>query len=190
MLCNCSKILWEPPKYAVEGNKIYLHGWHQAIYSPSCVVRLCWVDDASWICHKGTYIMPHVMAMNNYYSIIDVPITWVAFCAHGYPMIHACLLAGTEDLKCPITCEVMMDPVLAAGGGTHSHTPTHTHLHTHTHTRTHTDGYTYERTAITSWFSKGRRTSPVTNLPLTNTLLLPNRALKKILEKHSAKTAN
>ncbi|XP_064396865.1 WD repeat, SAM and U-box domain-containing protein 1-like isoform X2 [Halichondria panicea] len=72
--------------------------------------------------------------------------------------------AGTEDLKCPITCELMRDPVLAA------------------------DGYSYERTAITAWFSKGRRTSPVTNLPLTNTLLLPNRALKTIIEKNKRQT--
>ena len=44
------------------------------------------------------------------------------------------------------------------------------------------DGYSYERSAITEWFSKGRRTSPVTNLPLTNTLLLPNRALRMVIE--------
>ena len=28
-------------------------------------------------------------------------------------LTHAC--TGTEDLKCPITCELMRDPVLAAG---------------------------------------------------------------------------
>lgn len=43
------------------------------------------------------------------------------------------------------------------------------------------DGYSYERTAITEWFSKGRRTSPVTNLPLTSTLLLPNRVLMAVV---------
>ena len=57
------------------------------------------------------------------------------------------------------------------------------YMDTHTRTHTHTDGYSYERTAITGWFSKGRRTSPVTNLPLTNTLLLPNRVLKIMIDK-------
>ena len=47
------------------------------------------------------------------------------------------------------------------------------------------DGYTYERSAITDWLSKGRRTSPVTNLPLPTTLLIPNRLVKTLIEKQN-----
>ncbi|XP_065666391.1 uncharacterized protein LOC136087480 [Hydra vulgaris] len=60
--------------------------------------------------------------------------------------------------KCPITLEVMADPVVAA------------------------DGFTYEKEAIMSWFSKGRKTSPKTNLPLSHTELIPNWSLKYIIE--------
>uniref|UniRef100_A0A8C5PRE2 WD repeat, SAM and U-box domain-containing protein 1 n=1 Tax=Leptobrachium leishanense TaxID=445787 RepID=A0A8C5PRE2_9ANUR len=60
------------------------------------------------------------------------------------------------EFLCPITCEVMKDPVIAS------------------------DGYSYERTAIESWIS-AKRTSPMTNLPLENLLLTPNRTLKMAL---------
>ena len=40
------------------------------------------------------------------------------------------------------------------------------------------DGHTYERRAIEQWFSQGRLTSPVTNLRLPATTLVPNHALK------------
>ena len=43
------------------------------------------------------------------------------------------------------------------------------------------DGFTYERSAIMSWLKEGKRTSPVTNLPLLNTALVPNNTLKKLL---------
>ena len=45
------------------------------------------------------------------------------------------------------------------------------------------DGFTYERSAIMQWLSTGRRSSPVTNLPFPNTLLVPNRHLKTILDR-------
>ncbi|XP_073726910.1 WD repeat, SAM and U-box domain-containing protein 1 [Misgurnus anguillicaudatus] len=62
---------------------------------------------------------------------------------------------GTPDeYLCPITREVMKDPVIAA------------------------DGYSYEREAIESWINMKSRTSPMTNLPLQTTLLTPNRTLK------------
>eukprot|EP00873_Tetraselmis_striata_P019387 jgi/Tetstr1/439651/TSEL_028072.t1 len=53
---------------------------------------------------------------------------------------------------CPITQEVMRDPVFAS------------------------DGYTYERAAIAKWLRK-RRTSPMTNLPISAELV-PNLALR------------
>ncbi|TRY82481.1 hypothetical protein DNTS_029962 [Danionella cerebrum] len=62
---------------------------------------------------------------------------------------------GTPDeFLCPITREIMKDPVIAA------------------------DGYSYERDAIESWIKTKSRTSPMTNLPLQTTLLTPNRTLK------------
>jgi WD40 repeat protein len=63
------------------------------------------------------------------------------------------------DFHCPITQERMKDPVVAA------------------------DGFTYERQAITNWFSQGRRTSPATNLPLPNTLLVPNKHLRTLIQR-------
>ena len=44
------------------------------------------------------------------------------------------------------------------------------------------DGFTYERSAIMSWLNEGKRTSPVTNLPLMNTILMPNNTLKKLMD--------
>ncbi|XP_044159471.1 WD repeat, SAM and U-box domain-containing protein 1 [Bufo gargarizans] len=63
-----------------------------------------------------------------------------------------------EEFLCPITCEIMKDPVIAS------------------------DGYSYERKAIESWIGT-KRTSPMTNLPLENLLLTPNRTLKMALNR-------
>uniref|UniRef100_A0A8B9KIS9 WD repeat, SAM and U-box domain-containing protein 1 n=1 Tax=Astyanax mexicanus TaxID=7994 RepID=A0A8B9KIS9_ASTMX len=59
-----------------------------------------------------------------------------------------------DEFLCPITHEIMKDPVIAA------------------------DGYSYEREAIESWINTKTRSSPMTNLPLQTTLLTPNRTLK------------
>ncbi|KAI1899207.1 hypothetical protein AGOR_G00059390 [Albula goreensis] len=59
-----------------------------------------------------------------------------------------------DEFLCPITREVMSDPVIAA------------------------DGYSYEREAIQSWINSKNRSSPMTNLPLQTTMLTPNRTLK------------
>ncbi|CAH2305585.1 WD repeat, SAM and U-box domain-containing 1 isoform X1 [Pelobates cultripes] len=63
-----------------------------------------------------------------------------------------------DEFLCPITCEIMKDPVIAS------------------------DGYSYERSAIENWIST-KRTSPMTNLPLENLLLTPNRTLKMALNR-------
>ncbi|KAM4697891.1 WD repeat, SAM and U-box domain-containing protein 1 [Rhinophrynus dorsalis] len=63
-----------------------------------------------------------------------------------------------DEFMCPITWEVMTDPVIAS------------------------DGYSYERKAIENWIST-KRTSPMTNLPLENLLLTPNRTLKMALNR-------
>uniref|UniRef100_A0A8C4GSQ5 WD repeat, SAM and U-box domain-containing protein 1 n=1 Tax=Dicentrarchus labrax TaxID=13489 RepID=A0A8C4GSQ5_DICLA len=59
-----------------------------------------------------------------------------------------------DEFLCPITRELMREPVIAA------------------------DGYSYERDAIESWINTKNRSSPMTNLPLLTTLLTPNHTLK------------
>ncbi|CAJ1049511.1 WD repeat%2C SAM and U-box domain-containing protein 1 isoform X2 [Xyrichtys novacula] len=59
-----------------------------------------------------------------------------------------------DEFLCPITRELMREPVIAA------------------------DGFSYEREAIESWINTKNRSSPMTNLPLLTTLLTPNHTLK------------
>ncbi|GIL88577.1 hypothetical protein Vretimale_15302 [Volvox reticuliferus] len=59
---------------------------------------------------------------------------------------------------CPITQEMMRDPVVAS------------------------DGFTYERAAIARWLAAGRRTSPMTNLPFASRLLFPNNVVKSAIK--------
>tara|TARA_B100001121_G_scaffold307466_1_gene329051 strand:- start:2073 stop:4199 length:2127 start_codon:yes stop_codon:yes gene_type:complete len=58
---------------------------------------------------------------------------------------------------CPITQEIIVDPVILS------------------------DGQTYEREAITQWLRTSSK-SPITGLPLDNRTLIPNIALKNIIE--------
>ncbi|OXB52615.1 hypothetical protein ASZ78_014546 [Callipepla squamata] len=71
-----------------------------------------------------------------------------------------------DEFLCPITRELMKDPVIAA------------------------DGYSYEKEAMENWLSSKRRSSPMTNLPLSSPVLTPNRTLKmaisRWLEAHSS----
>jgi hypothetical protein len=60
-------------------------------------------------------------------------------------------------LECPLTMEVMRDPVITA------------------------DGQTYERAEIEKWFALGNRTSPLTGEELSSTNLLPNIALRQVI---------
>ncbi|KAL9264361.1 U-box domain-containing protein [Drosera capensis] len=59
---------------------------------------------------------------------------------------------------CPIFQEVMQDPHLAA------------------------DGFTYEAEALRGWLDAGHDTSPMTNLKLAHTNLVPNRALRSAIQ--------
>ena len=63
-----------------------------------------------------------------------------------------------DDMCCIITCEIMKDPVICIG-----------------------DGHTYERKAITEWFSTGSRTSPTTNELIDNITLIPNHAVRRLI---------
>lgn len=59
---------------------------------------------------------------------------------------------------CPITRELMTDPVVAS------------------------DGFTYDRSAIENWLSLGRRTSPMTNALLADETLRPDMALAQQIQ--------
>ncbi|GAB2245024.1 hypothetical protein Droror1_Dr00000517 [Drosera rotundifolia] len=59
---------------------------------------------------------------------------------------------------CPVLQEVMIDPHVAA------------------------DGYTYEAEAMKGWLDRGKTTSPMTNLPLDNLFLIPNRTLRSAIQ--------
>jgi len=65
-----------------------------------------------------------------------------------------------DEFLCPITRELMSDPVIAS------------------------DGFTYERSSITSWIRAGKDTSPMTNIPLQQTEFIPNRSLKSAIMRY------
>jgi hypothetical protein len=60
------------------------------------------------------------------------------------------------DFICPITQEIMLDPVIAS------------------------DGHTYERRAIDEWLSQ-HNSSPLTSQQLENRNLLPSHTLKRMI---------
>ncbi len=62
-----------------------------------------------------------------------------------------------SDMLCPITCEIMKDPVICS------------------------DGNTYERKAIETWLRTNNK-SPSTNLPLVNKTLIPNVFAKRVID--------
>ena len=70
-----------------------------------------------------------------------------------------------EELLCPISCEIMTDPVSAD------------------------DGHTYERACIEAWFAKGKRTSPATNELLESLKLRPNHVVRRMVAKYLAERA-
>eukprot|EP00939_MAST-03C_sp_MAST-3C-sp1_P000740 g740.t1 len=63
-----------------------------------------------------------------------------------------------SEFICPITHEVMRDPVVTI------------------------DGNSYERHAILKWFQRGKLTSPVSGVSLKSDTILPNLTLKRAIE--------
>lgn len=63
-----------------------------------------------------------------------------------------------EDFRCPITLELMTDPVIIA------------------------TGQTYDRASIQKWLKSGNLTCPKTGEKLKNTELIPNSALHRIIQ--------
>jgi len=70
---------------------------------------------------------------------------------------------GVYSMQCPITREVMKDPVVCS------------------------DGHTYERSAIQRWLQRNS-TSPRTNLPLASNALIPNHSLRSIIHEYTIRT--
>jgi hypothetical protein len=65
-----------------------------------------------------------------------------------------------QEYLCPITLEIMTDPVIAA------------------------DGQTYQRESITEWLSRGNRTSPLDGSNLSHTQLKDNLFARKIIREY------
>lgn len=61
------------------------------------------------------------------------------------------------DFRCPVSLELMSDPVVASSG------------------------QTYDRDSIARWFGSGKSTCPKTGQVLTNLELVPNKALKNLI---------
>jgi hypothetical protein len=70
-----------------------------------------------------------------------------------------------SEYKCPVSQEIMVDPVVAS------------------------DGNTYERYYFERWISGGKVVSPLTNLPLASITAYPNLNLKKLIEQFAADNA-
>ncbi|MCO5576384.1 hypothetical protein L7F22_030194 [Adiantum nelumboides] len=62
-----------------------------------------------------------------------------------------------EDYRCPISLDIMTDPVIIA------------------------TGQTYERAAITRWIDEGHQTCPKSGLMMAHTVLIPNQALRSLI---------
>lgn len=63
-----------------------------------------------------------------------------------------------DDFRCPISLEIMADPVTLS------------------------TGHTYDRTSILKWFRAGNRTCPNTGEKLTSTVLVPNLVVRRLVE--------
>jgi len=67
------------------------------------------------------------------------------------------------ELLCPLSFDVMTDPVICASG------------------------QTYERSAIEKWFAMGKRTDPMSGSVLESTFLVPNVALRSMCRRYEQK---
>lgn len=75
-------------------------------------------------------------------------------------MISYSVVEVPENFLCPITQEIMTDPVVAA------------------------DGQSYQRESISEWLSRGHRRSPLNGDKLPNANLLNNLTLKKVINEY------
>ncbi|KAA8519929.1 hypothetical protein F0562_014161 [Nyssa sinensis] len=67
-----------------------------------------------------------------------------------------------DDFKCPISLEIMTDPVILSSG------------------------HTFDRSSIQRWIDSGHRTCPITKLPLSEPpSLIPNHALRSLISNYT-----
>lgn len=67
-----------------------------------------------------------------------------------------------DDFKCPISLEIMSDPVILSSG------------------------HTFDRSSIQRWLDSGHRTCPITQLPLSEPpSLIPNHALRSLISNYT-----
>ncbi|XP_015258023.1 PREDICTED: WD repeat, SAM and U-box domain-containing protein 1-like [Cyprinodon variegatus] len=126
-------------------------------------------DVQNWLCEEGLNELVEIFKANNIdgsemnhmskETVAELGIESIGLRGRLLRKIEALKLeqSGSEapdEFLCPISRELMKDPVIAA------------------------DGYSYERESIESWIRGKNKTSPMTNLPLKTTLLTPNRSLK------------
>ncbi|XP_073308576.1 U-box domain-containing protein 8-like [Primulina huaijiensis] len=70
-----------------------------------------------------------------------------------------------DDFKCPISLEIMSDPVILSSG------------------------HTFDRASIQQWLDAGHRTCPISKLPLPEPpSLIPNHALRSLISSYSSVT--
>ncbi|KAM0062844.1 putative transcription factor C2H2 family [Helianthus debilis subsp. tardiflorus] len=68
-----------------------------------------------------------------------------------------------DEFKCPVSLEIMSDPVILSSG------------------------HTFDRFSIQRWLDAGHRTCPVTKLPLSsNPSLIPNHALRSLISNYTS----
>lgn len=67
-----------------------------------------------------------------------------------------------DDFKCPISLEIMSDPVILSSG------------------------HTFDRSSIQRWLDSGHRNCPITKLPLSDSpVLIPNHALRSLISNYT-----
>ncbi|XP_019175075.1 PREDICTED: U-box domain-containing protein 8 [Ipomoea nil] len=67
-----------------------------------------------------------------------------------------------DDFRCPISLEIMSDPVILSSG------------------------HTFDRSSIQRWLDSGHRTCPITNLPISDPpCLIPNHALRSLISNYT-----
>ncbi|OQS02807.1 hypothetical protein THRCLA_04864 [Thraustotheca clavata] len=94
-------------------------------------------------------------------NVFDEPNDYMDHISSHYIDHYYLPMESLDSFVCPITFEVMVDPVVAV------------------------DGHSYERAAIEQWFGTNN-TSPATNCVLPSTTLVPNHALKRAIAEFRA----
>ncbi|XP_070831718.1 WD repeat, SAM and U-box domain-containing protein 1-like [Chaetodon trifascialis] len=154
---------------AAESNQTPCQGSKLPGHSRLLVADWSEEDVQTWLCEEGLQELVSIFKANNIdgpelsqmnkETVTELGIESVGLRGRLMRKIEALKAeqSGSEapdEFLCPITRELMKDPVIAA------------------------DGYSYERESIESWIRGKNKTSPMTNLPLQTTLLTPNRSLK------------